>query len=94
MALFTVMGSIDVPIEIQMIVYYNRGWIKFDPESRFAHHLAITPVNVLVWMAFLSGLLICGLSAFAWFTGRWRFAWIGTILFFVLMFTSKWLESL
>ena len=96
LAIFTVIGSIGMPLELWNVVYYNvqYGWIRFDPRNPSLNRLAITPVNVLVWQCGCLGLLAAGISAYAWFHGRWRVAWIGTVAFFALMFMTKWLESL
>ena len=96
LVIFTVIGSIGGVFEAFTILYYNLkyGWIHVDPRNPGLSRLAITPVNVLVWQCGFWGVLAAGFSAYAWFYGRWRFAWIATVLFLTFMLTSKWLESL
>lgn len=96
LSIFAVLGSIGFVVEIFTIVHYNMkyGWIEVDPRNPSLSRLAISPVNVLVIVCGTLGVLAAGLSAYAWFYGRWRFAWIGTVCFFALMLTAKWLESL
>ena len=82
-------------LQLAVIVYYNMkyGWIQVDPNNPTLSQLAITPVHVLQWQFACWGFISAGVAAYAWFYGRWRIAWIGTLLFFLLMFISKWLDS-
>ena len=83
-------------IQAFAIAYFNikYGWIRVDPRSPSLSQLAITPLHLSVWLCAGFGFVMGGVSAYAWFKGQWRFASIGTGLFFALMFASKWLESL
>jgi len=96
LAIFSVIGVIGSAMQFFTVAYYNckYGWIEFDPENRLQSELAITPLHVLVWLFASCGFVVAGVAAYSWFHARWRFAWIGTGVFFALMFTAKWLESL
>jgi hypothetical protein len=90
--IFFVLGTIGAPLEMMQVVDFNRqhGWVhQIDP----LHPMAITSTRLLVWMSGVIAVAAAGVSAYAWFYGRWRTAWIGVIVFFGLIITAKWLES-
>ena len=95
LAIMACIGSVGMLLQLAVIVYYNMkyGWIQVDPNNPTLSQLAITPVHVLQWQFACWGFISAGVAAYAWFYGRWRIAWIGTLLFFLLMFISKWLDS-
>ena len=95
LAIMACIGSVGMLLQLAVIVYYNMkyGWIQVDPNNPTLSQLAITPVHVLQWQFACWGFISAGVAAYAWFYGRWRVAWIGTLLFFLLMFISKWLDS-
>lgn len=96
LAIFSVIGVIGSAMQFFTVAYYNckYGWIEVDPENRLQSELAITPLHVVVWLFASCGFVAAGVTAYCWFYARWRLAWIGTGVFFALMFMAKWLESL
>ena len=96
LGIISLIGLFGMVVETCIIVYYNAkyGWIQVDPANPSLSRLAITPLNVLIWQCGCWGIISAGISTYAWFTRRWRLAWITLILFFGLMFTSNWLQSL
>ena len=96
LAIFFVIGAIGSAMQLFTVAYYNwkDGWIQVDPQNPRLSELAITPLHILVWQSSCWGFVAAGVAAYCWFHERWRLAWTGTGVFFALMFTAKWLESL
>ena len=95
LAIMACLGSVGVLLQLAIVVYYNMkyGWIPVDPDNPTRSQLAVTPVHVLQWQFACWGFISAGVASYAWFYGRWRVAWIGTLLFFLLMLISKSLDS-
>ena len=96
LAIAATLGSIGVLFQAILVTYYNMkyGWIQINPDNPTLSQLAITPLNLFVWQCGCWSTLAAGYSAYAWFYGKWRIAWIGTAVYFAIILTSKWVESL
>ena len=95
LAIFCAIGVMGSAAHFFTVAYYNLkyGWIEVDPEIPRSSELAITLLNVSVWQCGCWGTVAAGVAAYCWFQARWQLAWLGTGIFFALMFTAKWLES-
>lgn len=94
LTIFAAVGAIGAVLQLGIIAYYNfkYGWISIDPQTPSLNRLAITPGNVSIWQCGIWSVVASGLSAYAWWTGRWRLAWATMLIWFGLAQLGMWLE--
>lgn len=91
LVVFAHLGAVGTLVEFTVVAYYNLryGWVEFHSEFPGLNRLVITPVKRLHWQLMAWGTVAATISAYVWVKGRWRIAFLSTILCFSLMDLSN-----